>query len=79
MPLEELVVVDDDPVVDPDDGAVADGVVVRGDRRVALGVVADVDEGLDGVGGNGDLVEELTRPGTLRPGRWPSSCWNDRA
>ena len=43
---EELVVVQDDPVVDPDDRAVADGMVVGGDRGMALRVVADVDEEL---------------------------------
>ena len=43
---EELVVVDDDPVVDPDHRPVAHGVVVGGDRRMTLGVVADVDEQL---------------------------------
>jgi len=41
---EELVVVRDDPVVDPDDAPVTDGVVVRGDRGMPLRVVAHVDE-----------------------------------
>ncbi len=54
---EELLVVRDDPVVDARHGAVADGVVVRGDRRVALRVVADVDEHLPGSGGHDDGVE----------------------
>ena len=45
-----LVVVDDDPVVHPDDRAVADGMVVGLDRRVALRVVTDVDQRLGGVG-----------------------------
>jgi hypothetical protein len=46
MHLEDLVVVDDDPVVDPDHLAVADGVVVGLDRRMPLGVVAHVDQDL---------------------------------
>ena len=41
---EDLLVVDDDPVVDPDDGAVPDRVVVRLDRGMALGVVTYVHE-----------------------------------
>ena len=43
---EDLVVVDDDPVVDPDHGPVPDGVVVRLDGRMALRVVTDVHENL---------------------------------
>ena len=43
---EDLLVVDDDPVVDPDDRAVPDRVVVRLDRGMALRVVAHVDEHL---------------------------------
>ena len=43
---EQLVVVLDDPVVDADDAPVANGVVVRRDRRMPLRVVADVDERL---------------------------------
>ena len=43
---EDLFVVDDDPVVDPDHGAVPDRMVVRLDRRMALRVVADVHEHL---------------------------------
>ena len=45
---EDLLVVDDDPVVDPDDRAVPDRVVVRLDRRMALRVVANVHEHLRG-------------------------------
>jgi hypothetical protein len=55
---EELVVVDDDAVVDAHDRPVPDGVVVRGDRRVALRVVADVDEELRGAGRDVDPVEQ---------------------
>ena len=43
---EDLLVVDDDPVVDPDHRAVPDRMVVRLDRGMALGVVADVHEHL---------------------------------
>src|SRR5438128_284954 len=46
VPLEDLLVVEDDPVVDAHDGAVTDGVVVRLDRRMALRVVANVDQRL---------------------------------
>jgi hypothetical protein len=63
--LEELIVVRDDPVVDPDDLAVADRVVVRGDGRMALRVVAHVDERLDGVGRDLDPIEQLARAGAL--------------
>ena len=51
VPHEDLVVVHDDPVVDPDDRAVADRVIVRENGGVALGVVADVHEGLGRVVG----------------------------
>jgi hypothetical protein len=61
VPLEQLVVVGDDPVVDPDDRAVPDRVVVRGDVRMALREVSDVDEGLAGLGRNRELVEEPAR------------------
>ena len=54
----QRVVVVDVAVVDPEDGAVADGVVVRIDPRVALGVVADVDQGVAGVLGQCDLLEQ---------------------
>ena len=67
---ENLVVVHDDPVVDPDDRAVPHGVVVGGDRRVALGVVADVDEHLGRVLGNLNPLQEAagSRP-LLHDGR----------
>src|SRR5205085_10969568 len=48
--VEDLLVVEDDPVVDADDGAVADRVVVRLDRRVALRIVADVEQGFARLG-----------------------------
>jgi hypothetical protein len=63
--LEELLVVGDDPVVDPDHRAVADGVVVGLDRRMALRVVAHVDERLGRVEGNPDAVEQLARARAL--------------
>ena len=62
---EDLVVVHDDPVVDADHRAVADGVVVGLDRRMALGVVADVDEQLRRLLRNADRVEERARAGAL--------------
>ena len=58
---EELVVVLDDPVVDPDDRAVPDRVVVRGEARMTLGVVADVDEELGRVLGHTDPLEQRGR------------------
>ncbi len=62
---EELVVIGDDPVVDPGHAAVADGMVVRGDRRVALRVVADVNENLAGALGDDHGVEQCARAGLL--------------
>jgi hypothetical protein len=58
MGLEELVVVRDDPVVDPDHRPVAHRVVVGGNRRVALRVVPDMDEQLGRLGRHRDPVEE---------------------
>ena len=58
---EELVVVLDDPVVDPDDRAVPDRVVVRGEARMTLRVVADVDEELGRVLGHADPLEQRGR------------------
>ena len=58
VPREKLVVVGDDPVVDPDDRAVTDGVVVGLDVRVSLGEVPDVDQRLKRVGRHLELVEE---------------------
>ena len=60
---EDLLVVLDDPVVDPDDRAVADRMVVRIQRRMALGVVADVHEYLGRALRDRDLVEQLARAG----------------
>ena len=62
---EELVVVQDHPVVDTDHGAVADRMVVRRDGRMALGVVADVDQHLACALRNGDLVEKRACTGAL--------------
>ena len=58
---EELLVVGDDPVVDPRHVAVANGVVVRGDRRVPLRVVADVHQRLARRGGDEDGLEQGAR------------------
>ena len=58
---QQLVVVDDDPVVDADHRPVAHRVVVRGDRRMALRVVADVNEQLGGGAGDGDPLEQAAR------------------
>jgi hypothetical protein len=55
---EQLVVVGDRAVVDPDDRSVADRVVVRLDARVALRVVPDVQERLGRCGRDGDLLQE---------------------
>ena len=63
--LEQLVVVQDDPVVDADDVAVAHGMVVGRDRGMALRVVADVEEDLRRVGRNRDPLEHLARAGAL--------------
>ncbi len=68
---EDLLVVDDDPVVDPDDAAVPDRVVVREDRRVALREVPDVDEHLAGRVGDGHAVEEAARSRPLLVHRNP--------
>ncbi len=60
---EDLVVVDDDPVVDPDDRPVADGMVVGRDRRVPFRVVTHVDERVGGCLGNVDPLEQARWPG----------------
>ena len=62
---EELLVVLDDAVVDPDDGAVADGMIVGREGRVALRVVAYVDEHLTGLVRNAHRPEQLTGAGAL--------------
>ena len=63
--LHQLVVVEDDPVVDADDGAVADRMVVGLDPRMALRVVADVEERLGRVRREQDLLEERAGAGAL--------------
>ena len=65
VPGEDLLVVDDDPVVDPDDRAVPDRVVVGENGGVALGVVTHVHQGLGRVGGQLDRVEQCRRAGAL--------------
>ena len=77
---EQLVVVLDDPVVDADDAPVANGVVVRRDRRMPLRVVADVDERLPRRRGKGDRVEHRARAGLLLvDGEWAirADCISD--
>ena len=55
---EDLLVVDDDPVVDPDHRAVPDRMIIGEDGGVALGVVAHVHEHVRRVSGQLDRVEE---------------------
>ena len=62
---EDLLVVQDDPVVDADDRSVPDRMVVGLDHGMALGVVAHVDEHLARVLRDLDAVEELARAGAL--------------
>ena len=62
---EDLLVVGDDPVVDPDHAAVAHRMVVGRERRMALGVVTDVDEELVRSRWDPHEIEELARPGAL--------------
>ena len=64
-PVEDLLVVDDDAVVDSDHGAVADRMVVGLDCRVALRVIAHVDEHVTGSRGNDDRLEQLAGAGLL--------------
>ena len=59
VPREQVVVVDDDPVVHARDPAVAHRMVVGGNGGVALRVVADVHQHLRRVRGDDDRVEEL--------------------
>ena len=65
VPRHQLVVVQDRAVVDAGDRAVTDRVVVRGDLRMALRVVADVQEDLVRIGRDRDLVEDGARAGLL--------------
>ena len=69
---EDLLVVDDDPVVDPDDGAVPDRVVVREERGVALGVVAHVHQRLRRVGRGARLRRAA-------PSRRSAACGSTRS
>src|SRR5512133_1194323 len=62
---EELVVIGDRAVVDPDDRSVPDRVVVGQDTRMALCVVPDVHEELCSGLGHLDAVEELARARAL--------------
>ena len=55
---EELVVVDDDPVVDARHVAVPDRMVVGRNGRVTLGVVPHVQEHLGGSGRHGNELEQ---------------------
>ena len=64
-PAEELVVVADDPVVHADDVAVPDRMVVGGQARMSLGVVADVHEQLRCIGRDVNTLEERGRAGAL--------------
>ena len=63
--LEQIVVVEDDPVVDPDDRAVPYRMVVRRDRRMALRVVPHMYERLRRGCRNADAFQELARAGLL--------------
>ena len=58
---KQLVVVEDDPVVNPDHRPVPHRVIVGGDRRMALRVVADMHENLGRVFRNGDPLEQMPR------------------
>ena len=67
---EELVVVLDDAVVDANDAAVPDRVVVRRDLGVTLGEVPDVDERGARLRRDVELVEQGARtPAELRHAR----------
>jgi hypothetical protein len=72
--VEQLVVVDDDPVVNADHRPVADRVVVRLDTRMALGVVAHVQQHLAGLGGERDSCEEGARARPLLCDRDPAGA-----
>jgi len=62
---EQLVVVENDPVVDANDRAVADRVIVCRDGRMALRVVPDMNQEFGRTLRNGDLVEQRARARTL--------------
>ena len=63
--VEDLVVVHDDPVVDPDNRPVPDRVVVRRDRRMTLRVVPDVNENLPCRGWNLEALQQVARRRSL--------------
>ena len=65
VPGEDLLVVDDDPVVNAFDGAVPDGMVVGLDPGMALRVVAHVEERLVRLLRDREAVEERARSGAL--------------
>ena len=65
MPLEELVVVRDDPVVDADDGAVPDRMVVGGEGGVALRVIPHMEERRARGRRDRDEIEQLAGAGAL--------------
>ena len=65
VPGEDLLVVDDDPVVNALDGAVPDGMVVGLDPRMALRVVAHVENRLIRLLRDCQAVEERARSGAL--------------
>ena len=65
MPLEDLLVIQDDPVVDADDLSVADRVIVGLDGGMALRVVAHMEENLHGRSRNGELRKERARARAL--------------
>ena len=65
VPGEDLLVVDDDPVVNAFDGAVPNGMVVGLDARMTLRVVAHVQDRLIGLLRDCEAVEERARSGAL--------------
>jgi hypothetical protein len=65
MGCEQLVVIGDRAVVDPDDRSVANRMVVGQDTRMTLCVVPDVNEELCSGLGHFEAVEELARARAL--------------
>ncbi len=61
--LEDLLVVEDDPVVDAHDMAVAHGMVVGDDGGVALRVVPDVQQDFDRLFGDRQVGDQRTGAG----------------
>ena len=72
VPGEDLLVVDDDPVVDPDDRAVPDRMVVGENGGVALGVVTHVHQRVGRVG-------RAARPRRAVPWRRSAACESSRS